>query len=101
MSLCYISLAQEFLFDQIVSEPMRGENILDLCFTSHPGHIFNCNVAPGLSDHNAVIFELVNSLDAHIKCKKKICFYKKANWSFICERLNTMFQMSTSIQYQQ
>ena len=57
-----LSLVQEFLFDQNVSQPTRGKNIFDLCFTSHPGHIFkNCNVVPGLSDLNAVIIELLNS----------------------------------------
>ena len=50
-----IEFAQDFLLEQIVYEPTRGDHILDLCFTSHPGIIHQCQTIPGFSDHHAVI----------------------------------------------
>jgi len=49
----------EFGLDQLVTEPTRGENILDLIFSSHPESISNVEVIPGISDHEAVYCELV------------------------------------------
>ena len=37
-----IEFAQDSLLEQIVLEPTRGDDILDLCFTSHPGIIHQC-----------------------------------------------------------
>ena len=40
--------------EQIVTEPTRENNILDLCFTNNPGLVQNLEVEPGISDHNMV-----------------------------------------------
>ena len=53
-----IEFAQDFLLEQIVLEPTRGDNILDLCFTSHPGIIHQCRTVPGFSDHHAALVEI-------------------------------------------
>jgi hypothetical protein len=37
---------------QIVREPTRGNNIIDLMFTTNPGLISSVEVHPGMSDHN-------------------------------------------------
>ena len=49
----------EFALDQLVTEPTRGRNILDLIFSSHPESISNIEVIPGISDHEAVYCELI------------------------------------------
>ena len=47
--------AQDFLLEQIITEPTRRENILDLRFVSHPSYINQYKIVPGLSDHDAII----------------------------------------------
>ena len=54
-----IALTNEFMLEQIVTQPTRGMNISDLCFLSHPDLSNGCRVIPGLSDHDAVIVSLV------------------------------------------
>jgi len=48
----------EFGLDQVVTDPTRGENILDLVFSSHLESVSNVEVIPGISDHEAVYCEL-------------------------------------------
>ena len=50
------------MLEQIVTQPTRGMNTLDLCFLSHPDLSKGCTVIPGLSDHDAVIVSLVTKL---------------------------------------
>jgi len=44
--------------EQLVNEPTRGNNILDLLFSSHPSFISNILIIPEISDHQAVTFSL-------------------------------------------
>ncbi|CAG2222416.1 unnamed protein product [Mytilus edulis] len=41
--------------NQMVNEPTRGQNILDLLMTTNPGLVSNIEVHPGMSDHQVVI----------------------------------------------
>ena len=50
------------LLEQIITQPTRGTNILDLCFTSHPDLSQGFTIVPGLSDHDAVIVSFVSML---------------------------------------
>ena len=44
--------------EQLVLEPTRGKNVLDLIFCSHPHIISDINIIPGMSDHEAILFNL-------------------------------------------
>ena len=48
----------KFNLTQVVKEPTRHNNILDLVFTTHPDLIQGTYVVPGLSDHGAVICDI-------------------------------------------
>ena len=50
-----IALSQDTQMLQVVTFPTRAQNILDLCFVSHPNMILACEPVPGLSDHDAVL----------------------------------------------
>ena len=50
-----ISLSQDTLMFQMVTFPIRAQNILDLCFTTHPDTVLTSEPTPGLSDHDAVL----------------------------------------------
>ena len=49
----------EFAPDQLVTEPTRGRNTLDLIFSSHPESISKMKVIPGICDHEAVYCKLI------------------------------------------
>ena len=80
---------QEFLIDisiaygltQLVNEPTRLENTLDLCFTTNATLVKNTQVIPGLSDHHAVIVDSITKPKYQQFAKKTIFIYSKANWA--------------------
>ena len=43
---------------QVVREPTRGNNILDLMFTTNPGFISSIEVHPGMSDYIVIITDV-------------------------------------------
>ena len=51
-----IALAEDTQMSQLVTFPTRGNNTLDLCFTTHPDSVLSCEPVSGFSDHDAVIY---------------------------------------------
>lgn len=43
---------------QIVDEPTRGNNVLDLITTNYPSSFSRTEIIPGLSDHDIVYTEI-------------------------------------------
>ena len=72
------------MLEQVIFEPTKGDNILDLCFTSHPGPIRQYKIVLGLSDHKAVIIIeiLYNTSCILINkwLKKYVYCYNRTNW---------------------
>jgi len=64
--------AHNSMLEQIVTQPTRGNNILDLCFTTHPDYIEQCTTVPGFSDYDAVIVDLTNLHTIHNKHERNI-----------------------------
>ena len=93
-----ITFTQDFLLEQIITEPTRGDNILDLCFVLHPNCIQHYKIAPGLSDHDAVILDMYHHAGHNVKLKKKIYCYRKADWASLRIELEnittTYFQLN-------
>ena len=48
----------EYGLEQLINQPTRGNNILDLVFSTQPNTISNLRVIPGISDHEAIFFHL-------------------------------------------
>ena len=82
-----IEVSEEFHLEQLVLEPTRQYNILDLCFTSHPNTIISCQTSPGLSDHEAVVIKFTGRTCLPKKSSRKIYLYNKANWDEIRSNL--------------
>ena len=63
---CLLSFCQQHSLDQLVSEPTRYDNILDLLFVSDPHVVTNYIITPPLStgDHNVVLFSTVGLVSA-------------------------------------
>ena len=60
-----IDIANDFKLTQIVTEPTRQGNILDLLFTSHQDLVDKVYIVPGMSDYDAVISEINHSEQIH------------------------------------
>ena len=61
------------MLEKIVLKPTRGDNILDLCFTSHPGIIHQCKMVPGFSDHHAVLVKILCNPPTILISQKSKC----------------------------
>ena len=83
-----ISLSQDTQMFQTVTFPTRAQNILDLCFTTHPNTVLSCEPVPGLSDHDAVLINLQTLLYVIKQNPRKIHLYKQADWEKIREKLS-------------
>ena len=70
---------RELGLHQTVSEPTRGNNILDLFFTNIPSLIKKSSVISGVSDHEAVTVEGKLHLYHQKQPKHKIFLWSKAN----------------------
>ncbi len=82
-------MTDAFQLHQMVDQPMRGPNILDLFFTTSPGLVNNTQIGPGLSDYDTVIMD--HSFKAPLKknSPRTIYHYSKANWDAINEDLDS------------
>ena len=75
----FLELCFNNQLDQIVTEPTRGENILDIFFTNRPSLINKCKIRPGLSDHDAVYIESSVRPKKIKPVPRKIHLWKKAD----------------------
>ena len=60
-----LEIIDEHGLTQLVKEPTRDDNILDLVLTNNVNIINNVRVNPGISDHDMVLFEV------NLACRKK------------------------------
>jgi hypothetical protein len=75
-----IEIANDVGLEQIVREPTRGKNTLDLFFTSNPTLVERSTVVPGLSDHDGVPLIIISTKPRVIKQRpRKVYLYHKAN----------------------
>ena len=88
-----IALAHNSMLEQVVIRPTRGNNILDLCFTTHPDYIEQCATVPGFSDHDAVIVDLTNLRTSYNKHERKIYLYNRANWDVVRDEISVVSDM--------
>ena len=56
--------------EQLVTQTIRSNHILDLVFTMHPDFISDTNVVPGISVHEAVTFK--SELSSSIPSKESL-----------------------------
>ena len=75
---------------QLVEEPTRGKNTLDLFATNAPSKIIKVEVLPGISDHDIVAIEVDISPKRRKQKPRKIHLYSKAQWSEFEEKVNEL-----------
>merc|ERR1712112_452987 len=72
-------MAQNLGLTQTVSEPTRGNNILDLFFTNTSSLTDKSEVVSGISDHEAVIVTNSFQLRHQKQPRRKIFLWNRAN----------------------
>lgn len=77
---------------QVVNQPTRGDNILDLVLTSSPELIENVDSVPGLSDHNILLIELSIPVLTRNPTIKTIRDFNKADYVAINQHLSSFYQ---------
>ena len=70
----------DFSFTQMVKEPTRYNNILDLFLTTNPTLIKSVACLPGLSDHDMVIAECALKPTPLKQKPRKAQLFRKADW---------------------
>ena len=87
-----IDISQHHGLSQMVIEPTRLNNTLDLFFTNLPTLIQEVEVVPGLSDHDAVTVIVQSKMRMSLakQANRKIPLYSKANWQAIRADLQSL-----------
>ena len=77
----YANLLESSLY-QLVEQPTRGENILDLVFTTNENIVRNIKVGPEFSssDHRVITFSIQENKSVVKESKVKVPDYQRANF---------------------
>ena len=97
----FISMQQDIALEQMVLFPTRGQNTLDLLFTSHPTIIDKCKALPALgrSDHDTVLIDLALTAHQQRSSPRKILLWNKADKSIIGSHIQDATEKITRTQY--
>ena len=82
VSQTFLDIASELGLEQMVQFPTRGENTLDLIFTSHPSYQERCKSLPPISersDHDIVLFDTAHHSVRSRPKRRTIYLWKKAD----------------------
>ena len=71
---------------QLVKEPTREENILDLYATNRPGLVTSVQTIPGFADHHTVIVDSDIKLRLSKKPRRTVYQWSKATWDTLKEK---------------
>ncbi len=78
---------------QIVNEPTRYKNIIDLVITDSPGYTNDITINPPIKncDHNVILFDIMYNDKPIEILPRKIYKYQEANWTKINENLGKIY----------
>ena len=77
----FVEILDGFNLVQIVTEPTRHDNVLDLILTSNPILVSKVDCIPGLSDHDIVSTEVAIKPTQAKQKRRTIHLYNKADWT--------------------
>ena len=72
-----IDIANDNSLMQHVQEPTRGNNIMDLLFSTNPDLVQNVALASGMRNHDIVLADINTKLKANKKKPRMVFFYKR------------------------
>ena len=81
---------------QLIDQPTRLANTLDLVLTNRPGKVLRTETIPGISDHDIVYTEF-DFRPVKLKQKPRIIpLYNKANWNNMKNDITNITRPTTS-----
>jgi len=99
----YKGLHSEFLatihdhgLEQMVCDPTRDGNILDLLLTNDPMSCIKTEVIPGISDHEAILTSLDVKVKRITQAKRQIPQFSKADWISFNDHMRPVSQQIIS-----
>ena len=98
-----LNITKDFCLSQVVKEPTRKENILDLFLTSNPSLINRVSTTPPLSseaDHNIVFIDVNTRALIPKRTLSPRFIYYKADWDSMKDALNQYTLPKSSVQEQ-
>ena len=100
MSNIYIGLPAQCGVKQLVEAPTRGNNILDLFFTSNPSLVSKCKPIPGVGDHDAVLVDTLAKPQRSKPVRRKIYLWDKADLPNLKQEARNITTTLHTIQHQ-
>ena len=85
----FLDTLDEFSLTQMVKNPTRDGNILDLFLTSNSSLVNHVRVVPGISDHDAVLVDSNITFGRVQQHRREIPLWKKADWESIRSHIDT------------
>ena len=82
-----MDILDDYNLVQIVTEPTRHDNVLDLNLTSNSTLVSKVECLPGLSDHDIFLAEVAIKPAQTKQKRRKIHFYNKAEWTTFWSKL--------------
>ena len=84
-----LDICNDFGLEQVVTEPTRDTNLLDLFFTSNSTLVEKSTIIPGISDHTGIPVIVMNTKPKLNRSKpRKVFLYSKADWEQIKQDLS-------------
>ena len=79
----FVDIIHDFGLEQVVKDPTRGTNILDLFLLNQPSLVHSTQLIPPLDtgDHDIVYHELKINLGRRQQKQRPIKLYKKTDWN--------------------
>ncbi|XP_072038658.1 uncharacterized protein [Amphiura filiformis] len=93
-----LDIVCDFSLEQMVTEPTRKGNILDLFLTSHPSLVSRSIVTPGISDHDGIpLIDMETKPSVEKQKKRKIYLYKKIDLEGLKQEIKTLCENITDM----
>ena len=72
---------------QVVQQPTRENNILDLFLVASPDRCTEADILTGISDHDAVFLSYIRRLNRNKKSSRKVYLFKRADMESLKEEI--------------
>ena len=77
----FISLLDDFSRVQVVSDPTRGEHVLDFFLTSNHTLVNDIKISPGIADHDIVVANVNVKPKISKQVPRNVPLFRIANWT--------------------
>ena len=76
----FMHMLDDFRLVQMVTEPTRHENVLDLFLTTHHTLLQKTEILPNIADHDIMVADVNVTPQAGRQKSRNVPLYRKADW---------------------